>query len=312
MGVQTRIVLFAPSSDEAESAAAAAFARIGELDAALSDYRPASDLNRVNAAAGSGKPVDVSPDLIEILDHAITIARLSRGGFDPTIGACTQLWRSMRASGVLASDEELAIARATVGWTDLRIDREAGTAALARPGARLDLGGIAKGHAAEHAARVLFTRGYRRCLVSLSGDVFAGDPPPGQAGWPVTLAGERGSPRPEPRVILIANGAVSTAGDAEQRVELSGRSFSHIIDPDTGLGSPLRRAVTVIAPHGWQADGLDTAAYLLGPSASGEMLTRFGAAGVFDDACSGRAVAGQTRLLRWAPGGRVGNPDADR
>ena len=98
MGVQTRIVAYAPRPEVAETAAAAAFDRIDQLDAAMSDYRRGSELNRLSDAAG-GPPVRVSPQLFEILLESQRIALASGGAFDITVGPAVALWREARKTG---------------------------------------------------------------------------------------------------------------------------------------------------------------------------------------------------------------------
>jgi thiamine biosynthesis lipoprotein len=81
---------------------------------------------------------------------------------------------------------------------------------------------------------------------------------------------------------LLKNAAVSTSGDAEQFVEIDGVRYSHVVDPKTGLGLTERRSVTVIALEGMTADGLDTAACILGPEKGLALIESTpGAAGLF-------------------------------
>jgi thiamine biosynthesis lipoprotein len=67
------------------------------------------------------------------------------------------------------------------------------------------------------------------------------------------------------RSILLANGAVSTSGDAEQYVEIDGKRYSHIVDPKTGIGILGQFSVTVTARRGIDCDALDTAIAVMGP-----------------------------------------------
>ena len=89
---------------------------------------------------------------------------------------------------------------------------------------------------------------------------------------PDTKGGRSPSPRSSPasRVgrsapLLLANAAVSTAGDAERFVIIDGRRYSHIINPATGQAVEDRASVTVVAADGGTADALETTVYILGP-----------------------------------------------
>jgi FAD:protein FMN transferase len=256
MGTVFRIVLHAPSTEIAREGAEAAFARIAALDEALSDYRASSELSRLCARAG-GPPVPVGPDLFAVLTRAEDVALRSRGAFDVTVGPLTRLWRRAFRSGVAPAAEALADARMRVAHGQVRLDPTLRTVALLRPGIQLDLGGIAKGYAADEALAVLRQRGLGAALVAAGGDVVAGDPPPREAGWHVSLAPF--GPSGASETILLREGAVSTSGDAEQWVEIDGRRYSHIVDPRTGWALSGRRASIVVARDGATADALATA-----------------------------------------------------
>jgi thiamine biosynthesis lipoprotein len=256
MGTVFRIVLQARSVEVAREGAQAAFARIAALDEALSDYRASSELSRLCARAG-GPPVAVGRDLFAVLTRAEEVALRSRGAFDVTVGPLTRLWRRALRSGVAPAREALADARARVAHDLVRLDRKTQTVALLRPGIQLDLGGIAKGYAADEALAVLRQKGLAAALVAAGGDVVAGDSPPGEAGWHVSLAPF--GPTGASETILLREGAVSTSGDAEQWAEIDGRRYSHIVDPRTGWGLTGRRASIVVAHDGTTADALATA-----------------------------------------------------
>lgn len=259
MGVRASITLYAESEDQARAAASAAFARIGALDAIMSDYRLDSDLTRVNEASG-GRPVEVDPELVAVLTRCDEIHKATAGAFNPAVGPLVVQWRRSRTTGTLADPAEIAYARAVSRWDWVELDADRHTVRLALAGMRLDLGGIGKGYAAQAAVEVLEARGVPRCLVALAGDIVAGDPPPGEVGWPVTV-----ELSPSDRyAITLANEAVSTSGDTEQFVEIAGVRYSHIVDPATGHGKTESTCASVVAPDGATADALATASSIIG------------------------------------------------
>lgn len=262
MATRFRVVLYAADEPTADRAAKAAFARAAELDGLLTDYRPSSELMQLCAKAGRG-PVPVGPDLFAVLERSQHFARLTGGAFDVTVGPMVRQWRRTRRTKVLPEPTTLAAARELVGYDKLTLDRDARTATLAKPGMQLDLGGIAKGYAAEAMQAVLRARGIARSLVAAGGDIVAGDPPPGAAGWRVAVApmdaGEN-----DPPTLQLSNAAVSTSGDAEQFVEIDGKRYAHVVDPKTGLGLTERFLVTVVAKDGTTSDALETGLAVLG------------------------------------------------
>jgi thiamine biosynthesis lipoprotein len=129
---------------------------------------------------------------------------------------------------------------------------------------RLDLGGIAKGLAADEALAEIKRAGITRALVRASGDIVGGDPPPGETGWRIGIA-PIDPDGPPTRFVRLANLAISTSGDSRQHLVVDGKRYSHIIDPRTGNGVSGRSSVSVVAPRGMQADALATAVSVLGP-----------------------------------------------
>jgi len=264
MGTTFRIVLYASTGDEAERAAHATFARVADLDRILSDYKADSELSLLGRRAG-GPPVAVGPDLWRVLSAAQEWARRSDGAFDVTVGPVVQLWRRARRIGERPTEAALASARTLVGYDKLRLDGVARTAWLAEAGMRLDLGGIAKGFAADEAQAVLRAHGITRALVAAGGDIVVSGPPLDREGWSVEVALPPPLHDPGGHPLELRDAAVSTSGDAEQFVILGGVRHSHIVDPRTGMALTGRSGVTIIARTGTEADALATAVSVLGP-----------------------------------------------
>jgi len=264
MGSQFHLVLYSPDAATARRASRAAYDRIAALDAALSDYNPDSELMRLCDRAG-GPPVKVSDDLFDVLQRAYVMYERSEGAFDVTVGPVVRLWRRATRDHKMPAADRLAEARELVGSDKLKLDAKAKTVQLLKRGMKLDLGGIAKGYASQAAVDVLKREGIDRALCAGAGDIVVSNPPPGNEGWTIGIAPLEAFGVKSQKRLLLANRAVSTAGDTERFVEIDGKRYSHIVDPKTGLGVVDRASVTVIADDGATSDALDTAAYGLGP-----------------------------------------------
>ncbi len=265
MGVPFRIVLYAPSQNAAEGAAAAAFQRVKQLNDIMTDYDSDSELSRLSQTSGQDKEVEVSPDLWRVLERAQQLAERSHGAFDVTVGPYVNLWRFARRQGTMPDPARLAKARLAVGYTKMRLDPLRHGVTLLAPDMRLDLGGIAKGYAVDQALRSLGRRGITSALVSGGGDMAVSGPPPGKEGWRIELPPLDASNAPAARFGLLSHAGVSTSGDLFQRLEINGQRYSHIIDPRTGVGLTDHSLVTVIAPDDFTADGLTKVASVLPP-----------------------------------------------
>jgi thiamine biosynthesis lipoprotein len=243
MGTLVRIQVYASGEEQATAAFRAGFDRIAQLDAALSDYKPDSELNRL--------PARVGPELFGVLEFSQKLAAETDGAFDVTIGQLTRLWRQARREGHPPAPDAVREALAHSGYRKLHLDAATRGVRLDDPAVKLDVGGIAKGYAADEALAAVQRTGIRSALVSVSGDLAIGEAPPGRRGWKVDAAG---------KVRELANAAVSTSGAAEQHLG----PYSHILDPRTGMGITDPITVTVIARRGIESDALATAISVLG------------------------------------------------
>jgi FAD:protein FMN transferase len=263
MGTLVRLTIYAAGEPAATRAFRAAFDRIRDLDDILSDYHPDSELSLVTKTA-AGRPVRVSDDLFTVLAASQKLAEATGGAFDITQGPVIRLWREARKTGIVPDRSALQEASRRSGFRKLHLDEERRTVTFDVAGMGLDVGAIGKGYAASEAIEVLSELGVRSALVAVSGDLAFSDAPPGQRGWRIVI--DSGGPAGDavPTVLELTNAAVSTSGSNEQHLDISGRRYSHIIDPSSGMGLVDDISVTVIARRGLDSDGLDTAVSVLG------------------------------------------------
>lgn len=267
MGVPFLITLYAENETVAKAAAEAGFERVAALNRVFSDYEDDSELTLLSRTSGSGRAVEVSDDLWAVLSRAQMLAAQTDGAFDVTCGPLTSMWRRARRKRELPSASLVAEMTSRIGWKKMRLDETAQTVELLMPEMRLDVGSIAKGYAADEALKTVRAKGCLRAMVAGSGDISAGDPPPGRAGWHIEVVGldlEDSSAAPAPVVIEIANAAIATSGDRNQRLDANGKRYSHILDPRTGQPLTDHALVSVIAKDGLTA-GISTACSVIGP-----------------------------------------------
>ncbi len=280
MGTGFRIVIYAATEAQAKMASDAAYRRIDQLNAILSDYDPNSELSRLSQRTNSGPMADgmhVSDDLWRVLERSVEASKLSDGIFDITIGPCVRLWRRSRDMGELPTPERLAEARACVGYQYIRLNPADHSVQLLHEKMRLDVGGIAKGYTADQCLALLRQMGFPHAIVGAAGDVRVGDPPPGQKSWRIAIQSLR-DPEHTSEYVNLANYAISTSGDTERYVIIDGKRYSHVLDPRTGLGLTRRIGVTVIAPEGINSDWMTKPLSILGPEALGLIESAAGVA----------------------------------
>jgi thiamine biosynthesis lipoprotein len=262
MGTAIRAELWAESPAAAQDALDAVMAEMHRIDAAMSPFKPESELSRVNREAPQ-RPVPIGAELFALLQHAAAFSRLSGGAFDLTYASVGHLYDYRR--GVRPDDAALAKWRAGIGWQKVELDRRAGTVRFAHPLTRIDLGGFAKGHAVDNAARLLARRGIGHALVSAGGDSrVIGD----RRGRPWSVAIRH--PRRADAVVAVLpleDCAVSTSGDYERGFDEAGVRHHHLIDPRTGRSPDAIHSVTIVAPDGLSSEALSKTVFVLGVAA---------------------------------------------
>ena len=231
--------------------------RMLRLHDQMSVFDPLSEVSRINSAAGAGT-VCVSYDVFGLIKRCVGYSEKTEGKFDITAGPSALLWKSVIKNGSLPSPIDIRNAAALIGYHDIIIDKKSRNIGLKRKGQTVDLGGIAKGCAADEAKRILSKHGVENALVNYGGTVIVmGD---------VQKVGIR-YPFSKDRVfasIEVADRAVVTSGYYEQFIKIGGRIVHHIIDPTTGESSePVFAGITLIGESAEELDAYSTALFTM-------------------------------------------------
>lgn len=270
-----RVLLPAGTPRSAIATAERALDEVTRLENVLSEWRPGTEISRVNANAG-GVAVRVGSDTWTVVERSIYYARLSDGAFDPTWAALRDLWDFRTPAPTPPSDALVRERLPLVNWRNVEMDPRAQTIRLARAGMALGLGGIAKGYALDRAREILVDAGVRSFVLYAGGQVLAQGTHAGRP-WRVGIQ----HPRDATGLlgtVSVTTGSVSTGGDYEHFFEYHGRRYHHILDPATGFPVQHTLAVTVIARTGLDADALDTAFFVLPPARAMALANALGVA----------------------------------
>lgn len=255
---------------------------IKQINLWMSDWLPDSEISKVNAAAGV-EPVKVGEKLITAMKDTLAISRNSLGALDPSFNVMRGLYNFRKGEEREPTDAEIKERLPLIDWKSVEIDEAKSTIFLKKKGMRVGLGAVGQSYAADRAVELLKERGYKGGYVDGSGDTVFWGKKPGGALWTV---GVRDPIHPE-KVLLRIYGtdfAVTTCGDDEQFFMKDGRRVHHVIDPKTGRPATKSRQITVIAKRGFEADGWDTAAFVLGPEVAKPLLEKQGFRAVMVDA----------------------------
>lgn len=250
------------------------------------EYDGMNNLKTVNDQAGIA-PVVVDRRIIELLSDCKEFYQVTRGKVDVTMGSVLYLWHQARtesldnpANAKLPDENALKEASVHRGMENLVIDETASTVYLTDPDARLDVGAVAKGWATEQVAKDAPSG----LLISVGGNVRATGPKDA-SGTPWVV----GVTDPENQnqylhTIYVTNGSVVTSGDYQRYFVVDGKSYHHIIDPETLYPSTYWRSVTIVCPDSGLADALSTALFLLPQEEGQAILDQFDAQAMWVDA----------------------------
>jgi thiamine biosynthesis lipoprotein len=271
-----------PSVAEAERALDASAAWLGEIERVCSRFLPKSELCALNVSVG--RPFAASADFYSVVACAIEMAKRTDGLFDPTI------LPALLAAGYTRSFDEIG-QREVIGldsgaqapsdrrsgrWREIQLDERARTITLP-VGVALDLGGVAKGWAADEVAR-RFLGSFPVYLIDLGGDLRVRSEPELGQGWLIGIEDPRATPGPgasatEPQYLAaveLRHGGIATSGPVRRWWLRDGQRMNHLIDPRSGQpveSSRDQRAMlscTVLAATAVEADVYAKVAFLRG------------------------------------------------
>jgi len=281
MGTQVSITVVAKTEQEGEAAIDAAMAEVRRFDRMMSLYKDDSEITRVNLAAGKG-PVEVSPEMIEIVEAARKISELTDGAFDVTVGPLVVLWQMRLKEGAAPTETEIESIKNRVGYRNIITDKKASTLFLMKPGMIMDFGGCAKGYVADRVAELLKGRGIDNAIVALAGDIRVMGHRPDGSSWRIGVQHPRDSAKTL-TVLELSDKFISTSGDYERYQIVHRKRYHHILDPRTGKPSEGMESVTLVGDRGSDGDPLATALFILGPKQGRKIVKKLGYNAIFVD-----------------------------
>ena len=228
---------------EAEDAIESAFTWLREVDTRLSRFDAGSELCRLNASAGRWRRV--SAMLFEMVRESVRAAEASGGLFDPTILPRLEQLGYDRDFNLLAAAAERDVTpRASSEpdsgwrggqWRRIELDPQARRVRLPE-GARVDVGGIAKGWAAD-VGMARFFAAFPNVLVVVGGDLRVRGCGPDGYPWAVGVEDPRASEsegQSHVAVTALSRGGVAASGATSTWWRQGGQRQHHLLDPRTG------------------------------------------------------------------------------
>ena len=271
MGTRISVQFWAGSKLQADLALDRVFNEMRRIDQSMSTYKPESEVSRVNATAAQ-QPVAISAELFDLLTTAVEYSRITGGAFDITYASVGFMY-DFRGR-IKPTDKAIAAALPAVNYRFLELDKAKSTIHFARPGVRIDVGGIAKGYAVDRGIAILQGLRIEHASVTAGGDTrIIGDRM--GAPWIVGIRHPDDKSKVIARIPLVDT-AISTSGDYERYFDEGGVRYHHIIDPASGHSASKVRSATVLAATATRTDGLSKTAFVLGAEKAIEIYDRLG------------------------------------
>jgi thiamine biosynthesis lipoprotein len=269
--MDTFILLRVYSSDKglAQKALDEAQKKIEVVEQLMSVHLDNSEVTEINRMAGV-HGVKVDQKTLEVIERGKEFGRITKGIFDITIGSLTKLWSINPSNQVIPTEKEINESLELVDYNRIRINGN--EIFLEDSGARLDLGGIAKGFGADLAAKVIVDNGIGRAMVNLGGDIVTIGRRSEERDWRI------GIQHPRKRgeligVVEVSGLAVVSSGDYERYFEKDGIRYHHIIDPR--IGYPAQSdliSVTIVSESAMDSDAYSTAVFIMGSKEGLELI----------------------------------------
>jgi FAD:protein FMN transferase len=248
------------------------------INQSMSTYRPDSQISRFNALKKANEKFVISEDFLEVLLVSRTVFQLTDGAWDGTVNPLVNLWGFMseKLPAKIPDKNEIDKILPQIGFDKIIISSD-GYILKKDPEISLDLASIAKGHGVDKISELLLNNGFKNFIVEIGGDLYAKGNNKEGVPWRAGInMPDKNAPFDEVyKVITLTDMAMATSGDYRNLIEMDGQRYSHIIDPTTGY--PVKTQVvsaTIIAQTCTFADGLSTAAMVMGPKKSLDLINR--------------------------------------
>jgi len=258
MGTRVGVELWHKDTTAALTAINKVRSEMDRIDKLMSPYIENSELSLINRTAAQ-HPVKISPELFNLIQEAQDIAKQSQGTFDITFASVGYLYDYRKQQR--PSQKTIKQNLPQINYKNIQLYPKTFKIFFKQQGVRIDLGGIAKGHAVDRSINILKKLGIKHALVSAGGDSrLLGD----KMGKP-WVTGIR-HPRDKKKYVAILpleNTAISTSGDYERFFIEDNVRYHHIIQPSTGYSADKNQSVTIIGPYATRTDALSTTLFIM-------------------------------------------------
>ncbi|QYN49411.1 FAD:protein FMN transferase [Apibacter sp. ESL0432] len=273
MGCKFDFSILAEDSLQAEKYIDKAIDEIVRIENLISDWKPDSQVSKVNQNAGI-QPVKVDREVLELTRRAIKISEITEGAFDISFAAMDKIWKFDGSMKKVPSEEQIKESIKKISYKNIIIDTLNSTLFLKLPGMKIGFGSIGKGYAADKAKELMVKNNVKAGIINASGDISVWGHKINGEYWNIGIINPF-EPSDITGFFTLKDECVTTSGSYEKYVELEGKKYSHIIDPRTGYPVKGIKSVSVIGPNAETANGFSTSIMVLGVKAGRKLINHY-------------------------------------
>lgn len=256
----------------AENATEKAVKRIEDIENKMSIKIESSEIAKLNAKAGVSEE-KLSEDTYYVIEKSIEYSDLTEGAFDLTIEPIVKLWGIGTDAARVPSKDEVLEKLKIVNYKDIILEHKNFTAKLKRTNQAIDLGGIAKGYAADEVKEILIDNKIKSALINLGGNVYALGNKVDGTKWNIGIQNPVDTRGQYLGTVSVTDKSVVTSGNYERFFMVGEKRYHHIFDPKSGYPSENGIiSTTIISDMSIDGDVLSTSAYIMGLQKAQELV----------------------------------------
>ncbi|WP_352418200.1 FAD:protein FMN transferase [Proteiniborus sp.] len=271
LGTVVQIKLLEPQPEDFFNEA---FSLIQSIENKMSINIENSEVSKINKNAGKSY-VKVSPETYFVIEKGKYYSSLSNGFFDISIGPLVKLWGIGSKDANVPRQSEIDKVLRKIDYNHILLNESDRSVKLAEEGMVIDLGGIAKGYAADVIADYLKSKNINNAIIDLGGNVLALGGKSQNDKWNIGIQNPFQERNKHIGILNVKDKTIVTSGVYERYFIETGKRYHHILDPFTGY--PVKNSlmsVTIVADKSIDADGLSTTVFALGTEKGMELIEK--------------------------------------
>lgn len=265
LGTVNEVTLYTKSGEKkAEEILSKCEEMVKDIDNKMNPSTLSSDIYKINENAGKSF-TKVSKDTFDVIKTSIHFSHVSGGNFDVSIGSLVQLWNIGNEKAKVPTQSEINTVLPTINYKNIVLDDKNTSIMLKHKGTKLDLGGIAKGYAADKVVSYLKEQKIEGAIVNLGGNIYTLGTKDGKNKFNIGIQDPTKPRGNSIGSLSTTNNSVVTSGIYERYIEKDGKIYHHILSPKTGY--PVENelsSVTIISDNSMYCDALSTTTFSLG------------------------------------------------